>query len=641
MLVSTTEHYEKVLDELTLLSRMGGALAIDTETTGLDIYIDDVLRGICLSYRLDDDLDTLPLSYFIPTTCPDSVNFPAEPIVAAINTHAGLHTYHNAIFDWAALALTCPSFVPPKRFHDTMVFSWLQDENTTHRLKDLGAIYLGEDARAEQQALKELFKGQNKSDIYRQLRLRAEWKDRPAAEAKEEAAALAEASKKTWDTLTAEDLAPYAAKDAEITLRLTELQVGRWGSDAAPLNRELDFQHIIYEMIKTGITVSVDEARRQHQDAEHRLNQILDKFNCNINSNKQLAKLLYEEWGLPVLNTTKKGAPSTNRSTLEKHVGHPGVRDIMEAKRLGTAISNYYRPLSRATGRDGRVHASFSSTTTRTGRLSCSKPNLMNIPRGDTLIGVRDLFVPEDGYELWEHDIVSAELFFQADFCQDENMIRALVNGEDLHNMTAALVFGPDFTGLQRRFGKNMNYGFPYGIGPVKFSGYMVEGTDEVATACPHWHAVDKWHKPRRCDDCHACKAAEMLQGFREAYPKLVKVMNGLAAIAKRDGKLPLHKEGRYRHFKSPGRLVPYYTALNAIVQGGVAEFMKDVMLNLHEPLKETGSRLCLQIHDELVTESPIGVGEKIAPLIKEISDQVNPLSIEIRWDSKPWSAHE
>lgn len=642
MLISNDAEYSKLLDELAVVSEQGGTVAIDTETSGLSIYIDDVLRGICLAFRLDSP-DTPFLSYFVPVSCPDSVNFPIEPIVDALNKHTGLHAYHHAIFDWAALALACPSFVPPSRFHDTMVFSWLQDENATHALKQLASIYLGEDSRAEQAQLKAMLKGLTKADVYRELRLRDEWKHRPAAEAREEASYLAEASKKTWGTLTAEDLAPYAAKDAELTLLLTEVQVGHWGSDEPALKRELDFQHILYKLIRTGIRIDPNEAKRQCDEAEQRLAELESGFSCNIHSSKQLASLMYDEWELPILNTTPSGKPKTDKETLEKHIGHPGIRNILEAKKLRKAISTYYKPLLRSVGRDGKVHASFSSTRTVTGRLSCSGPNLMTIPRGDTLEGVRNLFIPDDGYELWGHDIVSAEMFFMADFCGDENLIRALVNGEDLHSMTASMVFGPDFTGLQRRLGKNLNYGFPYGIKPKRFSAYMVAGTAETATSCKYWNhpAGFRGYRGSKCGICHACEADQILQGFREAYPKLVKLMDGLEKIAKRDGKLPLHKEGRYRHFKSPGRLVPYHTALNSIVQGGVAEFMKDVMAEVDGPFEDLGVRLHLQVHDELVTGCPIGTGEKVAAIIKEASDKHNPLSIEIRWDSKPWSAHD
>lgn len=645
-LVRNADDYRQALDELAAVSLAGDTVAVDTETSGLRVYLNDVVRGISVAYEYEGELR----SWYLPVTHPDSTNFDPHPLIEALNAHEGLQAYHHGDFDWAALRRLDPSFVIPEgRFHDTQVAAWLADENVPHGLKPLAAAYFGEDAKAEQQHIRALKKGRKVDDVYKELRQQEEWlrrpdgSRRPAAEAREEARRLAAASKKDWDTFTAEDLAAYASRDAELTLMLMDAQVGPYGSDDPALQRELALQPVLYRMIRTGVRVNPEKAAEQGQAAERRMEELGRQFEgINLNSTPQLRRLVYEEWGLPVKHRTASGEPSTAREALEELEGHPGVRELMEYRRLMKAMGAYYRPLLETIAEDGRIHASFSSTRTVTGRLSCSDPNLMTIPRGDTLTGVRDVFEPEPGYELWEYDLKAAELFFQASYCGDENLKRALLNGEDLHNMTAAMVFGPDFLPIQRRLAKNLNFGFSYGIGPRKFANYMVAGTPDQATSCPYWE-WNRWsdqRRPRRCMGCHVCQAADILEGYRQAYPRLVQLMKGLERIAKEDGKLPLHVEGRYRHFKSPGVLVPYYTALNAVVQGGVAELMKDIMMTVEPELGELGARLCLQVHDSLVIEVLPGSGPVIGDVLQRILDDLNPLDLRLRFEAAAWSDH-
>jgi DNA polymerase I-like protein with 3'-5' exonuclease and polymerase domains len=647
-LVRTEDDYRQLLAGLDKASAAKRTVAVDTETSGLRVYLTDVVRGISVAFNNGAGIE----SWYLPVTHPDSRNFLPGPLVDTLNEHQGLQAYHHADFDWAALRRLDDAFVIPEgRFHDTQVASWLFDENMSHTLKDLSAMYFGEDAKAEQRHIRELKKGRKRSDIYAELRQQEEWlrnpdgSRRPAAEARAEAARLSDASKKDWDTFTADDLEAYASRDAELTLMLMDAQVGPYGSDSPALKRELALQPVLYRMIRRGVRVNPEKAERQGQEAQARMNELGKQFEgINLKSTPQVRKLVYEDWGLPVKHRTDSGDPSTSREALEELEGHPGIRELMEYRRLLKAMGTYYGPLLETIGEDGRIHAAFSSTRTVTGRLSCSDPNLMTIPRGDTLVGVRDVFEAEPGYELWEYDLVSAELFVQADFCGDPNLIQALRDGEDLHKVTATLVWGPDFTPIQRRYAKNLNYGFSYGIGPKKFANYMVAGTPQAVESCAFWE-WNRWsheRRPRRCGVCHVCQASDILDRYREAYPDLVQLMKGLEGIAKRDGFLPLHVEGRYRHFKSPRTLVPYYTALNAVVQGGVAETMKDVMLQAEPLLDALGARLCLQVHDSLVIEVPPGAGPVVHKALQQVLDDVSPLeTLRLLFDASPWDAHD
>lgn len=650
-LVRTGADYNRMLAELKQVSAERGTIAIDTETTGLRLYLDDRPTGISVAYwwpeESGDEIGDTIRSWYLSVNHPDSKNFSPKRLIGAFNRHKGVQAYHHAEFDWASLSLADPKFkLPaPERLHDTQVQSWLTDENGDHRLKSLAARYFGEDAKAEQDHIRALKKGRNSSDIYAELRLLPEWqKPRPAAEAREEAKRLAALTKKSWDTFTAEDLAAYGARDAELTLMLMEAQVGRYGSDDPALRRELEFLYVLHKMMGTGIRVDADACVAQATVAQSRLDVLAAKFeDVNLNSVPQMRELIYGDWGIPVKHRTAKGEPSTAREALEEHDNDPRIADLLEYRHLGKAMSGYYRPLYETIADDGRIHPSFSSTRTVTGRLSCSDPNLMTIPRADTLEGVRDLFIPADGYELWEFDLAQAELRIMASFCEDETLMAALNNGDDLHSLTAERVFGPDFTPLQRRLGKNLNYGFPYGIGPRKFAKYRVAGTSNPVTECAYWdwdrHSGEK--RPRRCRACHVCQSSDDLEGYRRAYPRLVQLMAGLERVARRDGVLPMIVEGRYRHFRSPGAIVHYYTALNCVVQGGVAECMKSYMLTAAPRIDALGARLCLQVHDSLVIEVLPGTGPAVGEMLQAVADEHDFFEMRMLFDCSAWSDHD
>lgn len=599
------------------------ALAIDTETTGLNIYGNDTLTGISLAYE--------GAAWYIPIANPCGITMGIAEfgrLIAAINDTKAIQVYHHAPFDWTVLArytarqerLYCPLFHVPQRVWDTQVGAWLTDENQRVGLKEQGAFWFGEDARAEQTAMKELFKGRTLKDCVDELYDAYKAADDPRTKKslQEEAKALQAASRRTWATLRATEIGPYAEQDANLTLRLYELQRVDEVNVTPDIDREMAFQGVIYRMIQTGIRVDLDKAQSQLEVAEKRQAEIATTFDVNLGSATQVAEMIYDDWGLECRHKTKGGARSVAKDALEELEGdHPGIEDILEHRQLAKAMSAYYRPFLERADEHGRLHAWFSSTRTVTGRLSSSKPNLQTIPREDTLVGVRDVFIPEDGMELWEYDLVAAELRVMASFAKEETMMSALIEGRDLHSETATSIFGPDFTGLQRRLAKNLTYGFAYGIQAPKFATYIVAGTGKVVT------------------DQTVAQAAHILDGYRRTYPRLVTLMLGLEKVARRDGRLPLHIPGRYRRFRGPGYSGRYYTALNAIVQGGIGEFMKDIMLRVEQELPL--ARLCLQVHDSLVFEVHPGTGQQVGAVLQSLADEISPFPMPMKFEGKQW----
>lgn len=636
--VRTTAHVAEIVSDIRALGL--APIAIDTETTGLNMYAGDTMRGMSLAYG--------ERSWYVPVGYPGSQNFDPQPIYEALNQHTGVQVFHNAVgVDWAGMQATGGYVVPDERHYaDTQVMAWLHDENNSLKLKELGTRWFKDfDAKAEKAHIDRLFKGRNRSDIYRELREDPEWKQRPAAEARSEAARISDESKKSWDTLTLDDTADYAELDTIITLRLYEVYSALPGNPPvrSAYPREFAFQRVIFEMSKLGIRVDRGVAEQQWKVAQSRHDELAGQFDgVNLNSPKQLASLIYDEWGLPCHAWSAAGNRSTARQTLEEMEAlHPGIDALMEYRKLDKSISGYYQPLTERLDVNSRVHTSFSSARTVLGRLSSSNPNLQTIPRGDVLSGVRDLFIPTPGWELWELDLSQAELRVIASLANETSMIEAIDQGRDLHSETAAVVFGPDFRPIQRRVAKNLNFSVPYFVGPKKLSNYYVIGTGMRKTQCPHWSwTKDSGQKrPSRCRKCHVCQAAVAIDGWKESNSNIARLMKGLDQMAAKLGYLPHHVEGRYRHFRGPmGVQVPTYTALNAVVQGGVAELMKDVMLTVVEQPLE--ARMVLQVHDSLVFEVQPGYGLELQQKLQAIVDDLNPYRMRMVFDAQPWSSH-
>lgn len=586
MLVRDDAEYAFLLKAIRLAD---GPLAVDCETTGLRPYDEDYLTGVSVAGITNG----MRWDWYLPTAHPDSHNFPVGDLCVVLRVHPDGLVFHHAPFDWAFIYQCCAVDLRANTVWDTKVVAWLLDENLPTGLKMLADRILGADSSAEQKALKALMAGG-----------------------------------KTWATLTAEDIGPYASKDAALTRDLYEWQsehldrqVAMGGLDHWPaIRREMDTQRALWLMMRAGIRVDPTAISKAKDAMQGEIEALRDKIPCNPGSPQQVADWLYAD-GIECHVYTKKGARSTNKAALEALVerGDHRAALLLEYRHLAKATQAYLKPLETFVGADGRVHPWFSSTRTVTGRFSCRAPNLQTIPRGDTMPEVRACFVPSKGMELWEYDLAQAELRVMAGYAGEEAMMDALNQGRDLHSETAAAIFGTNFTPLHRRLAKNLNFGFAYGIGPAKFATYMTPGVPTKA---------------------HVQHAREILNGYQRTYPKLVRLMTSLEVYARKHGTLPLHVPGRYRHFRSPGLVVPYYTALNVIVQGGIGEFMKDVMIEWHMPfggLITAMATLCLQIHDSFVFEIVPGMGPEVGERLQAIADEINPFKMHMVFEAKEW----
>lgn len=612
---------------------MGTPVAVDCETTGLFPYQGDVLRGVSIAFRApalsEPHLDAVH-SFYIPVGYPDTLDnlgtYDVQMLFGALMAREPFLVLHNGKFDFAFLRQlpnardggVLFSVPPADQWWDTKKVAWLLDENMESGLKEQAAYHWGYDQKAEQEAIKA-----------RRVELC-------------KAAGLKGTKDQGWELLTADDTAAYAAKDAEQTLRLYELQQGFvdgqepiLGTVRPALTREFAIESVLGRMWRTGILVDAEkiDALRTHDEAEaakieahfsaiqvFSAEYASPKKGMNIGSDKQLGAYLYDYLGLTCPRNTPTGARSVDRAALESLPETPDTIMLL-AHRRHTKAASYCKQLQARIGHDGRIHAMFNSNGTVTGRFSCSFPNLQTIPRADTLVGVREVFIPEPGLELWGFDLAAAEMRVMAGMADDRLLMELLdTEGFDPHGRLAASVFGAEYTGIQRRYAKNIGYGFNYGLSSPGTASKYIGGPD----------ALDL--------------AVKILKGLKRLYPKIVRLMRKTTDRFSRDGYLPIHETawpGRFRRLATPAKIKPAaFTGLNAQIQGGIGEFMKDMMLEGEEPLAMFGARICLQVHDELVIELLPGTGPAVLELLQNIADKQQPFAMRMVFTGAPWADH-
>lgn len=623
MLIRTDEDYASLVEAVHCADKV----AVDTETNAKPVYAGLELRGVSIAIGEE--------TWYLSVSHPGGPNFPVQPLLDALNESAPLILMHNSPYDNGVLSQSGDWHYPHGRLWDTQVSDWLLDENArSHRLKDIGQRYWGTDAKAEQKHLAALRRGRTLADLYKELREDPHLAGRKAEYSRLSARRMQPGTCRDWPTFTALDIHEYAEMDTRLTWDIAELHAGEVKLQAGEpidvgpdVQREMDYQFMIFDMIRVGIKVNAPAAEAMLAASTQRLDEIQASLgDVNLNAPAQVAKLLYEEWGLPVPKYTDTGNPSTDKDALAELEGeHPGIDLILQYRQEEKMRSAYLVPLlSKRDGAD-RIHSAFSSARTVTGRLASSEPNLQTIPKESTNALVRSLFVPEPGVELWEFDLSQAELRVAAGFAQDVRLMEALEEGRDLHGEVVESIWGteaelgPMRWEKYRTIGKNINYGYQYGMKARKLAVYLVKGTGLPVT------------------DATIAEANSILAGYEATFPELARLMAGLARMADQHGYIPLHVPGRYRRYRGPKyHDRKTYTALNAIIQGGVAELMKDQHLLIHPWVQDYG-RICLQVHDSFVMELEPGAGPVVHAKMQEMMDATNPFRMAMIWDAKQW----
>ena len=338
----------------------------------------------------------------------------------------------------------------------------------------------------------------------------------------------------------------------------------------------------------------------------------------NINSPKQLGVILFEKLELKPVKKTKTGY-ATNADVLEKlRDKHPIVNFIMEYRQLAKLKSTYCDGLTAVVNPNThRIHSVFTQTVTVTGRLSSTEPNLQNIPtRTELGREIRKMFVAKDGYVLVDADYSQIELRVLAHIANDETMINAFRNNEDIHAVTASQVLGiplEDVTKEQRSSAKAVNFGIVYGIGEFSLA-----------------------------QDLHISvkEAKAYIESYLEKYHGVRNYMESIKEQAKKDGyvKTMLNRIRYIPELKSPNYNIRQFgerVALNTPIQGTAADIIKLAMVRVDNRLINEGlkSKLILQVHDELIVEAYKDEVDKVKQILSEEMQGAMELNVPLKVD--------
>lgn len=433
-------------------------------------------------------------------------------------------------------------------------------------------------------------------------------------------------AQKNFSEIEIERATAYAAEDADFTFRLYEYFVPQLSQkQVTRVYEEIErpLIPIIADMEVAGILVDTKKLVELSQLFGTNIATLekevfaLAGTEFTIGSPKQLGEVLFDKLQLPGgKKSAKSGAYGTDVQVLEElaEQGQPIARKVLEWRQYSKLKSTYTDALANAIlPRDGRVHTSYGMALTTTGRLSSSDPNLQNIPiRTEEGRKIREAFVAPEGFTLLSADYSQIELRLLAHVADIPVLRQAFRDGTDIHAVTASQMFGvpvAEVTSELRRRAKTINFGIIYGISAHGLSTRL--GIDRK-------------------------EAADYIGRYFEQYPGIREYMDRTIQFAREHGYV-LTLDGRRIHVKDINskngafRQFSERAAINAPLQGSAADIIKRAMANVHALLKEEGdSRLLLQVHDELVIETPLGKAESLKPRLKAAMESVMQLSVPL-----------
>ncbi|TVM15535.1 DNA polymerase I [Oceanidesulfovibrio indonesiensis] len=368
---------------------------------------------------------------------------------------------------------------------------------------------------------------------------------------------------------------------------------------------EMPLVTVLAAMERCGVAIDLkafaeflDEVTTETQTLHNTIMELAGK-EFNPRSSQQLAEVLFTDLGLKPAGKTPGGSASTSQAVLERMADkHPIISTILEYRKMEKLRSTYLEPLPKLLDpKDGRIHTTFNQTSTATGRLSSSSPNLQNIPiRGPLGSRMRSCFIAGPGHLLVAADYSQIELRVLAHMSQDPTLLEAFRKNEDIHSRTAGLLFdrSPDQVSAdERRSAKTINFGLIYGMGPQKLA-------QELSVSLKDAKAFIERYFSR----------LSVLRDFYESIEETAREQGYVTTLAKRRRLLP-DLYSRNTQLQSQARR----QAINTVVQGSAADIIKLAMLAVarDDALQSLDARLILQVHDELLLEVPAGEGESDA----------------------------
>ena len=383
---------------------------------------------------------------------------------------------------------------------------------------------------------------------------------------------------------------------------------------------ELPLVEVLRDMEAAGVRMDVGKLKQAEATLTAELNALEQRIYTlsgapfNINSPKQVGELLFEKLKLDSkAKKSKTGQYSTSEEVLmglkEKH---EVVGAILEYRALSKLISTYIATLPSYIASDGKIHTTYNQTVTATGRLSSSNPNLQNLPiRSERGRFIREAVIPDEGCLFLSADYSQIELRLMAHFSQDEHMLAAFRNGQDIHAATAARIYGlpiEQITKDQRRKAKTANFGIIYGISAFGLAQQL---------------------------DCSRTEAKQLIDDYFAAFPRVISYIESQKELARQRG----YAEtlfGRKRYLpditsqNATVRSFAERNAVNAPIQGTAADIIKMAMVSIHRRLKEEGlkAQMIMQVHDELNFNVPVAEVDRVREIV--VNEMQNAVHLSI-----------
>lgn len=439
-------------------------------------------------------------------------------------------------------------------------------------------------------------------------------------------------SKKTPEKIfeiEAEKLSDYSSEDADITFRLYKIlgkKIKEEGLEKIAFDVEFPLVPVLEDMEREGITVDKKILKQLSIDLQKSIEKLTISIfesageEFNINSTQQLQKILFDKLELSHTKKTKTGY-STDARSLEFLKGkHKIIDELLEYRQITKLKSTYADSLPKLINpKTGRIHTTFNQTVAATGRLSSIDPNLQNIPiRTELGKEIRKAFVARDkNHVILSADYSQIELRIMASICGDEGLLKAFKSGEDIHRSTAAHVFmvdPEDVTADMRRKAKEVNFGILYGIGPFGLKTRL---------------GITQTH------------AKEIIDTYFNTFKKVKNFMDDSVNQAREKGyaETILGRRRFLKNINSSNRVVRQFeerVAINMPIQGTAADMIKLAMINIHRELekKKFKTKMVLQVHDELLFDTPKDEVEKVKPIIIKLMEEALPLKVPVNVES-------
>ena len=608
-LITDTEEIIEVLNEAI---RDPDVVAFDTETTGLD-YKSNLIIGFSIAYRKDKKIK----SYYIPIRHKD-INIPQQADFAKIKFHlqallsTKLIVLHNAKFD---LHMLDNENMHINNIADTMLMAYaVKEDEINYGLKELSVKYLDPDADYEQHQLELMRKELKISNNCNAF------------------------SETNWSNIPIRIMYPYACQDAVLTLLLYYKLLPK--INKITYEKEVALVPVIKDMENNGIYVdrkyfselSANLMVKMINISEEMCDEIGQKV--NLNSPQQISHVITEKLGFsPIAISKKTSQLVTDDNALIEYYDCKWTRNLRKYRAYDKMLNTYVVPILNKTDVEGILRTELLQHRTNNGRLASRNPNLQNTPKHrkrildeDEAHLIRRGFInPGDEWQLLFYDYSQIELRFIAMYANVNKMIQAFKNNEDVHTMTARLMYSKeDVSSEERYFGKTGNFLSAYGGAVRPIANLLIKDQIQIPKEYPDLYSFAEWIYSR----------------WHEVYPEVRQFLKFAETKALEKGWVK-NIFGRVRHLPSNKA----WMAAHFVCSSCAADVIKDAMIKIHTHLKEENckTKLIMQIHDELIFLHHKSEPELI-PLIKDLMERRDlkiPITVDCEISNTNWAEHK